>query len=280
MRLCILKLLAAAAIFAVGCDTDVESQIREDSTRPGKVGTLRALEVHARGHDVAKAIRDRVEPACAVTGPRKITIKMRRERGSRSAYWNETRFIHPGEVARAVHVTAEFSNDIGQVGTREYEWRQVGSDVFYREAPEDFYRRASNRVDDLRWVEWGPGTFQSVIDAVGGWTPVAGGFELGESKIVCGPRAINPWLERFLSRGKPLEASLKLDGGVRRLKAKWMLDGGFYLNLDVLDEPTDSQPIQTPANVADVKPEASFVAAQRLLEKIISDGYAKPEEVR
>lgn len=291
-------ILFALLVFA-GCDdlrerldsSEIEERLRDDPTRPGKVGTVVGVGVYQHARRAAKHIVTRADPRCALRPGRGETwvfeTRLERRRADAViAWWEETRRFTQdadGDLDLTLHAT--FMTRIGQTGSREMAWRLVGDHSYVGEAPApklptEWWERDREEAETSRIHSAGPGALQALLDAVDGWESSAeGAWQLGSQPLRCaGTDEGQRFVDRFVAGARTERASLTRDARTLNFSASWRLSDQTELHAEATAriEPAEHQvSAPPPQRRVDVSRDRSYARSRALLEKLANDGLVE-----
>jgi len=289
-----------ATTACVGCDRSearaLEARLRQDSSRPGKVGTLRALQVRHSAGAVARAVARGPRSDCDTTpahGPIRYTFELalrRTRRGARDSEWKETRVFRRSGDDVSVSSDATFQTAIGLRGTRRRAL-VIAGDVAYLSDDGVWWSRPADGALRRRAREAGPGTLQGLLDVVTpGWKAAGPGvFGRGSSPLRCEETSPGSgFATRFLAEATLREARLTVEPKRRSYRTRWELSdaGTLTVAFDDRVEPLDHPPQRPPKDqVVAAGPDRSMATAQKLLERMDHEGWialdeAHPDEAK
>lgn len=224
----------------------LESRLKEDSTRSGRVGLVVALERRTRAVQVATEFLRPVNKDCELpAGPRKTVTVAQVTRGDMTlAEWRETRFFRANPPYLAIE--ARFQTELGQTNTQELAWT-IDDGEFLAKDPFSpaWFSRPTTRLDQKWLRDQGLGMGQTVLDALPGWTAAETPkrWEIGSSSLVCEPDFMpqTAWLERLSGRGTPADGTLTVNAE-RITSASWHLADGSVMEIKVTEETVEWRP--------------------------------------
>lgn len=266
---------------------ELERALREDPTRPGKVGAVVAVGLHQRAIETARAIANRPHPSCRIdVRPGEAydaNLDIERRRGDQVvAYWREhRRHVRDASGRSTVASTATYQTEIGLTGVARDEWRIIGTDSYHATAKEDgllWYRRDANDAEKRRHAAAATASLQALLDAAEGWSSEGAEWIAAPSgaALRCAEHSEGPaWIDRFVATATLMEGRLTASPARRELTASWRLSDGSVVSARFEDrvEPSD-EPVEPPASlrIVDVHPDRSFGRAQNLVEKLAEQG--------
>ena len=270
----------------------LQRTLRADPTRGGKVGTLRALEVTHAAHQVARAVRERPDPACAypdaVGFARRVTIDARRA-GALPLRWAETIRARVWAPTRWSALSeATFKQESGQVGHQRVRWVVNGERALISSVPDTFWPRAMRPEDHAPRRARYNDPLQAALDSAPGWQPDGrGGWRLGEAPLRCGASLAEgvAWATRLGVRARVVSGALVVrrgEGGriaSRRLVMRWTIEGGDALTLTVEDAPDALPPmieVVPEAQIMDIRPDHARARTDALRDDWLSRGWIMP----
>ena len=231
-----------------GCGDQVvdhlDEQFREEPTRGGKVGTLRALEVAQRARQVAGESAQGGEGPCQIQWrwdrPFRVEyeLKIKAERGRWERSWRESgEFSGDGQGRWLVEGTALFVAGDQLQGRREHRGYRSPDGFWEWVGPEQVgWHRSESEVANAWEAEYG-GRFGALMGLLSpGWKSAGAGiWGPGEEEFYCGPlevRNVEGWRPLLGARAQMVEAEVIREESCRRLKARFGLHGGGRLELD------------------------------------------------
>ncbi len=225
---------------------DLESRLKTDADRPGKVGLVVALACHKKAMDVVRGLQRPLNSDCELpTGSRRTTtVAEITRRGAKAESWSETRLfsLNPPFLS----IRAEFQTELGQTNTQEMAWAIVGDEFRAKDPLSQAWFVRPVATVDAEWLnEQGLGLGQTLMDAAPGWSDaeVTDRWHHGTRPMACEKRASarSPWLERLSGRVTLVDAELVMDSA-RTTSVSWNLADGSLLKVTVTEELSDWKP--------------------------------------
>lgn len=228
---------------------DLETRLKTDADRPGKVGLVVALALHKTAIDVVRSLQRPVNPVCGLRpGSRRTTTLAELTRGgSPLESWSETRLFSPQPPFLSTR--AVFQTELGQTNTQEMAWTIVDDEFRAKDPLSQAWFVRPVATFDAKWLnEQGLGLGQTLMDAAPGWThaKVSDRWHLGTQPMACEKMTSShsPWLERLSGRVTVVDAVLMMDSA-RTTSISWGLSDGSLLKVTVTEETTDWKPDET-----------------------------------
>ncbi len=246
------RILFLALLPLMACQPDegelreLESRLKTDADRPGKVGLVVALARHKKAIEVARGFQQPLNPDCELpAGSRRTTTLAQVTRGgSPLESWSETRLfsLHPPFLA----TRAVFQTELGQTNTQEMAWTIVDEEFRAKDPLSQAWFVRPVATFDAQWLsEQGLGLGQTLMDAIPGWTQakLPDQWHLGTQPMACETttKSRSPWLERLSGRVTLMDATLVMDSA-RTTSISWGLADGSVLKVTVTEEITDWKP--------------------------------------
>lgn len=296
-HICLLPLLASA-LLAYGCDAArdladpdrLQDRLREDPTRPGKVGAVVGVTVHQRAIRVANATRKAPSPGCSIElGPGRryeMTLELKRNRGTvLVSSWKEERaFAVDAAGDLSLESTASFVSEIGERGTVINAWRVVGDDSFHGTPARDgmlWYRRDADDDERARMRAAGTATLQALLDIAGPWRREQDRWQTDPAgtPLFCAPADEGRgWVDRFVARASLRNATLSGDEARRQFVGSWELEDGSVISARLedrvgsYDENVSAPPAEA---IVEVTRERSLGTSVALLDKLAERGLVE-----
>ncbi len=296
-------LIALALAPTAGCDevrefTDaeaVERRLREDPTRPGKVGAIVGVGITQSASRVTQQMADTPDPSCnpEVRRGRNYTLELtieRRRDATPTARWSEERtFRRDGEDRTEVVSRAKYLTEIGEEGSFVSTWRILGDDAYLGTETAQgmrWYRRDADEAERRRQLVAGLGTMQTLLDAAESWKRTESGWVAASDgdPLHCMPVSEpRGWIDRFVVGADVRRASFESTASGQRFEGVWELADRSTIEvraeaaLDAQDGTVEPPPTE---EVVEVLRDRSLRRAERLLENLAKEGLvqlASPE---
>lgn len=282
------SVLLATLVVTSGCDAveeawrgqELESTLRNEPGRAGKVGTLQGLHVRRTAIEFARASRVPLLPECAVTPEagvtRRVELTIERARGDETiTRWDEVRRFRAGERNSAFEWSADYltlANTTGTTGgsfivTPEATWvgRLPGPLYFRRdELRPELWQRITGPLDALlgmgRWRKDGPRRWVA-----------------GDEPIRCAePGRDSAWLARIeANHPEIVRQRFELSAaGERQLLMEWSLTDGTSLTVEWSEtlEKTGEPTSPSESQIVDVERDLSYKLGSEKLEEWVDEG--------
>lgn len=264
---------------------EFEAQLRDDPSRPGRVGQLVGVAISQHAHQHAQMIADAPNPLCVGApepGQRWIAeLSLERRRGtSVVAAWSETRTLDRSTDAVAMRSAADYRTESGGKGTRAVEWRVLPTGTFIgtqANGKDLWFRRDHEEHEAERVLRYADGMLQSLLTAVGGWQRTSEGWTLGSEPLRCGQDDVRSAFLSRLGAVAPDRAEFGVNDG-RKLNASWVLTDGSKLVAEYTDRlvelPDDDLTAPPADDIVPIERDRSLHHARELLTKLADDGLA------
>lgn len=298
MWLFILATAIGSLLVCGGCDDvkdaldpqRIEKRLREDPSRPGKVGSFVAVAVHQKALGLTRKLDAAPNPACAVqVGPNQryiLNLDLERRRGETLvSSWKERRSYRvDGTGDLELDSTATFVTEIGFEGTRDAAWRIVGDDSYLGTRGRDgflWYRRDADEQEGERAEAAGLGSIQALLDAAEGWRADGAEFvaDAAGGPLRCVEQTEGRgWVDRFVAAADVRDGRLVASPERRELTVSWQLSDGSVLTArleDRVESFEDEIAAPEPERVVDVLRDRSLSDAVKLLEKLADEGLVE-----
>ena len=292
-------LVLVAWALGSGCDdvgavvSDLSEELRGAEAAEGRAGTLRALEVSHRANRLAEAIGRQPSEDCTLTIPEgggtyTLEVQIERERRWEAPVrWTETRKLRrdaSGDLE--LEMRANYTDDLGVEGDVHAVWLVVEQWSYVGAARERLYRRKLEHGERARVLAFGPGTIQSLLDAVRpGWQPAdaAQTWKLGTDPLRCarGLTTDSGWIRRLATRGEVVGAEFSANAQRRTLGVKWLLEDGVALNLEAQDSVEASAlPVDAPdeRDLIEVERQRQWKSVTDIRRRLIEEESVRPSE--